>query len=126
MLNSRWLALNFFLPKPGEGPSSLAQRAGFFDLRFWGTTGSGEEIRIKVTGDRDPGYGSTAKMISQAAISLCQDVDKAKLQGGFWTPGSAFGEALFHRLEASAGLTFEVEDVQLSKPQQKNGTNETS
>ncbi|MBG10330.1 MAG: saccharopine dehydrogenase [Gammaproteobacteria bacterium] len=122
----RWLALKFFLPKPGEGPSSHAQRAGFFDLRLWGRTVSGEEIRIKVTGDRDPGYGSTAKMIAQAAISLCQDVDKAKLQGGFWTPGSAFGEALFHRLEASAGLTFEVEDVQLSKPQQKNGTNETS
>ena len=107
----QWLALKFFLPKPGEGPSPDEQRAGFFDLRFWGRTDSGEEVRVKVTGDRDPGYGSTAKMIAQAAISLRLDVDKSALEGGFWTPGSAFGEALFQRLETSAGLTFEVDDM---------------
>jgi len=107
----RWLALKFFLPKPGEGPSPDEQRAGFFDLRFWGRTESGEEVRVKVTGDRDPGYGSTAKMISQAAISLRRDVDKSQLEGGFWTPGSAFGEALLQRLEARAGLTFEVDNA---------------
>ena len=107
----QWLALKFFLPKPGEGPSPDEQRAGFFDLRFWGRTDSGEEVRVKVTGDRDPGYGSTAKMIAQAAISLRLDVDKSALEGGFWTPGSAFGEALFQRLETSAGLTFEVDNI---------------
>ena len=104
----QWLALKFFLPKPGEGPSPDEQRAGFFDLRFFGRTASGEEVRVKVTGDRDPGYGSTAKMIAQAAISLRRDVDKSQLEGGFWTPGSAFGEALLLRLQTSAGLTFEV------------------
>ena len=104
----QWLALKFFLPKPGEGPSPDEQRAGFFDLRFFGRTESGEEVRVKVTGDRDPGYGSTAKMIAQAAISLRRDVDKSQLEGGFWTPGSAFGEALLLRLQTSAGLTFEV------------------
>jgi short subunit dehydrogenase-like uncharacterized protein len=104
----QWLALKFFLPKPGEGPSPDEQRAGFFDLRFFGRTESGEEVRVKVTGDRDPGYGSTAKMIAQAAISLRRDVDKSQLEGGFWTPGSAFGEALLLRLQTSAGMTFEV------------------
>ncbi|MEC7998090.1 MAG: saccharopine dehydrogenase NADP-binding domain-containing protein [Pseudomonadota bacterium] len=104
----QWLALKFFLPKPGEGPSPDEQRAGFFDLRFFGRTALGEEVRVKVTGDRDPGYGSTAKMIAQAAISLRRDVDKSQLEGGFWTPGSAFGEALLLRLQSSAGLTFEV------------------
>ena len=104
----QWLALKFFLPKPGEGPSPDEQRAGFFDLRFFGRTALGEEVRVKVTGDRDPGYGSTAKMIAQAAISLRRDVDKSQLEGGFWTPGSAFGEALLLRLQTSAGLTFEV------------------
>jgi len=107
----RWLALKFFLPKPGEGPSADEQRAGFFDLRFCGQTDSGKEVRVKVTGDRDPGYGSTSKMIAQAAISLRRDVDKTQLEGGFWTPGSAFGESLFQRLETSAGLTFEVENI---------------
>ena len=107
----QWLALKFFFPKPGEGPSPDEQRAGFFDLRFWGRTDSGEEVRVKVTGDRDPGYGSTAKMIAQAAISMRQDVDKSQLEGGFWTPGSAFGEALLQRLETSAGLTFEEDNT---------------
>ena len=104
----QWLALKFFLPKPGEGPSPDEQRAGFFDLRFFGRTESGEEVRVKDTGDRDPGYGSTAKMIAQAAISLRRDVDKSQLEGGFWTPGSAFGEALLLRLQTNAGMTFEV------------------
>lgn len=107
----QWLALKFFLPKPGEGPSPDEQRAGFFDLRFFGRTASGEEVRVKVTGDRDPGYGSTAKMIAQAAISLRRDVDKSQLVGGFWTPGSAFGEALLLRLQTSAGLTFEEDNT---------------
>lgn len=46
----------FVLPRPGEGPSPEAQRKGFFDLRFVGTTADGRQIRAKVTGDRDPGY----------------------------------------------------------------------
>ena len=65
------------LPKPGEGPSPEAQRTGFFDLRFVGTTADGRQIRSKVTGDRDPGYGSTGKMLGQAAACLALDVDKA-------------------------------------------------
>src|SRR3984957_20118655 len=60
----------FVLPKPGQGPSPEAQRTGFFDLRFLGTTADGRQIRTKVTGDRDPGYGSTGKMLGQAAAGL--------------------------------------------------------
>ncbi len=55
------------VPQPGEGPSPAAQARGFYDLRFLGRTEKGEQIRVKVTGDRDPGYGSTAKMLGQAA-----------------------------------------------------------
>ena len=50
-------------------------------------------------------------MCIRDSISLRLDVDKSALEGGFWTPGSAFGEALFQRLEASAGLTFEVDNM---------------
>ena len=56
----------FVLPKPGEAPNTEAQRKGFFDLRFLGTAADGRQIRTK-SGDRDPGYGSTAKMLGQAA-----------------------------------------------------------
>jgi short subunit dehydrogenase-like uncharacterized protein len=105
---TRWAMEKFILPKPGEGPSLEAQEKGFYDLRFYGKTDSGQEIRCKVTGDQDPGYGSTAKMLGQAAACLVQDIDKHKVTGGFWTPASIFGDKLITRLESHAGLTFEL------------------
>jgi short subunit dehydrogenase-like uncharacterized protein len=104
---SRW-ALEKFLPKPGEGPDRQAQIDGFFDLRFHGRTFTGQEIKTKVTGDQDPGYGSTGKMLGQAAMCLAFDVPKEKKPGGFWTPASLFGDLLLTRLQNQAGLTFEV------------------
>jgi short subunit dehydrogenase-like uncharacterized protein len=98
----------FVLPKPGEGPSPEAQRKGFFDLRFVGTTADGRQMRTKVTGDGDPGYGSTRKMLGQAAACLALDVDKAATPGGFWTPATVFGDRLIKRLTAHSGLTFEL------------------
>jgi short subunit dehydrogenase-like uncharacterized protein len=98
----------FVLPKPGEGPSPEAQRRGSFDLRFLGITADGRQIRTKVTGDRDPGYGSTGKMLGQAAACLTLDVDKAAVRGGFWTPAAIFGDRLIQRLTAHSGLTFET------------------
>jgi len=96
------------IPKPGEGPSEAKQAAGYFDLRFVGRTASGQEIRTKVTGDADPGYGSTAKMIGESAVAFL-DLDADQVGGGFWTPASAFGDALVERLEAHAGIRFDVE-----------------
>jgi short subunit dehydrogenase-like uncharacterized protein len=106
---TRALLEKFVLPKPGEGPSPEAQRNGFFDLRLLGKTTQGQVIRARVTGDRDPGYGSTAKMLGQAAACLAQDVDKAAKGGGFWTPASIFGDRLIDRLKSRSGLTFELE-----------------
>jgi short subunit dehydrogenase-like uncharacterized protein len=98
----------FVLPAPGQGPSPEAQRNGCFDLRFHGRTRDGRVLRCKVTGDRDPGYGSTAKMLGQAAACLAQDVPDAP--GGFWTPATLFGDRLVERLRAHAGLAFEPLD----------------
>jgi short subunit dehydrogenase-like uncharacterized protein len=95
------------LPKPGEGPSPKAQEKGFYDLRFFGQTEAGQVLRVKVTGDRDPGYGSTAKMLGQAAVCLAE-LSKEDCAGGFWTPSTVFGERLIPRLVADAGLTFSV------------------
>lgn len=107
----RALIAALFLPKPGDGPSPKEQKAGFFDLRFIGKTSKGEEIRVKVTGDRDPGYGSTAKMLAQAALSLRYDVDKTEIKGGFWTPSTVYGEKFLQRLQHHAGLNFEVQSI---------------
>ncbi|EDT05091.1 saccharopine dehydrogenase family protein [Burkholderia ambifaria] len=108
----RGLMERFLLPKPGEGPSVAAQLAGRYDLRFFGRTDDGRTLRVKVTGDRDPGYGSTGKMLGQAALSLALDCtrDGAKTGrgGGFWTPATMFDARFVERLERHAGLRFEL------------------
>ena len=111
---TRTVLERFVLPKPCEGPSPEAQRKGFFDLRFFGRTGesqtdSGHTMRGKVTGDRDPGYGSTAKMLGEAAACLAFDLPANEKQGGFWTPASLLGDRLITRLQTHAGLRFEIE-----------------
>lgn len=97
-------------PEPGDGPSPDEQEAGFYDMRFHGTTEDGDTLVVKVYGDRDPGYGSTAKMLGQAAACLAFDTPKADFAGGFWTPASLYGDRLIQRLEKDAGLSFEVLD----------------
>jgi short subunit dehydrogenase-like uncharacterized protein len=105
---TRWAMEKLFLPAPGEGPSPEAQENGFYDIRFHGKTDNGDEIRTRVTGDRDPGYGSTSKMIAESALCLANDIPAAEAGGGFWTPTTIFGDKLIARLERKAGLTFEV------------------
>ncbi|GAA0734113.1 saccharopine dehydrogenase family protein [Sphingomonas japonica] len=90
-------------PKPGEGPSKEERDSGFYDLLFVGEMPGGERIDCVVTGDRDPGYGSTSKMIAEAAICLVRDVEGT---GGIWTPGALMAAPLRDRLTAHAGLTF--------------------
>ncbi|MXN77674.1 saccharopine dehydrogenase [Burkholderia sp. 4701] len=108
----RSLMERFLLPKPGEGPSVAAQLAGRYDLRFFGRAGDGRTLRVTVTGDRDPGYGSTGKMLGQAAISLALDCrsggEKTGRGGGFWTPATMFDERYIARLVRHAGLRFEL------------------
>lgn len=102
-------AISSRLPQPGDGPSQATREAGYFDLRLRGETRDGRVLRARVTGDRDPGYGSTAKMLGESAVCLARD--PLTVGGGFWTPASAMGEPLTERLRARAGLTFDlVED----------------
>jgi short subunit dehydrogenase-like uncharacterized protein len=104
---TRFMLERFVLPAVGEGPSARAQAKGFFDLRFFGRTRSGDTLQTKVTGDRDPGYGSTAKMLGEAAAMLALHCPKTRLKGGFWTPATAFGHGLVAPLTQHAGLAFE-------------------
>ena len=106
---TRWL-MSRFLPKPGEGPSPEMQRTGFFDLVFVGHTADGRTIHTSLYGERDPGYGATARMLGQAALCLRDDVSKDAVPGGFWTPASALAAPLMKRLEQHAGLKFSLLD----------------
>ncbi len=94
-------------PKPGEGPSREERDAGFYDILFVGSDDAGNQARVSVKGDRDPGYGSTSKMIAEAAVCLLREAQDTP--GGIWTTAPAMGDALMKRLEAHAGLRFAVE-----------------
>jgi short subunit dehydrogenase-like uncharacterized protein len=94
-------------PKPGEGPSKEERENGLFNLLYVAIAPDGRMVRAGVTGDRDPGYGSTSKMISECAMCMLRDV--TDVAAGFWTPGAAMQHKLIKRLRDNAGLTFEVE-----------------
>jgi short subunit dehydrogenase-like uncharacterized protein len=94
-------------PKPGEGPSKEERENGLYDLLFVALAPDGRQARIAVRGDRDPGYGSTSKMIAECAICLLRDMPE--VAAGIWTPGAAMGDRLIKRLVDHAGLTFELE-----------------
>jgi short subunit dehydrogenase-like uncharacterized protein len=94
-------------PKPGEGPSKEERETGMYDLLFVAIAPDGRQVRTAVKGDRDPGYGSTSKMIAECAVCLLRDA--ADVPAGIWTPGAAMQHRLIKRLQDHAGLTFNVE-----------------
>jgi short subunit dehydrogenase-like uncharacterized protein len=94
-------------PQPGEGPSKEERENGFYDVLFLGEDAQGNTAKISVKGDKDPGYGSTSKMIAECAVCLLKQ--SSGTGGGIWTPAPALGRDLITRLQANAGLTFAVE-----------------
>ena len=93
-------------PQPGEGPSRESRENGNYDLLFCGDIDD-KSIHVSVTGDMDPGYGSTSKMITESAVCLVKECDD--LEGGIYTSASSMGTKLIKRLEDNAGLTFKLE-----------------
>jgi short subunit dehydrogenase-like uncharacterized protein len=97
------------LPAPGEGPSKETIETGFFNIELLAkgqnADGKRASVRIEVTGDKDPGYGATCKMLAESAICLAKD--ELETEGGIWTPASAMGDVLIQRLQKNAGMTFE-------------------
>lgn len=102
--------LQRFVPKPGEGPDEDLRESGFFEIELCarGAADPDVEVRAVVRGDKDPGYGSTAKMIAESAV--CLAFDELSVGGGVWTPASAMGELLIERLHERAGVTFTLYD----------------
>jgi short subunit dehydrogenase-like uncharacterized protein len=91
-------------PQPGEGPSQEARTRGHWKVRF--VAERGDDVLVYVAADRaDPGYGSTSKMLGEAA--LCLALDPLTSPGGVQTPSVAMAQPLLDRLRR-AGFTFEV------------------
>ena len=93
--------------KPGDGPTKEERENGMYDFVFTGEYPDGKRIRTSVKGDRDPGYGSTSKIISEAALTLLE----INALGGIYTPGALMAAPLQERLQKYAGVTFHVESV---------------
>ena len=94
-------------PKPGEGPTKEERENGFYDVLFIGEGADGKTLTANEAGKRDPGYGSTSRMIAESAICLVRDATDT--QGGIWTTAPAMGDKLIKRLQEHAGLTFKLE-----------------
>ncbi len=95
-------------PAPGEGPSREAIENGYFKIEILALhpTDPNKNIKALVTGDRDPGYGATSKMIAESAICLAKDdLDSA---AGILTPAVAMGRSLLDRLSRKAGMSFTI------------------
>ena len=86
-------------PEPGDGPSRESRENGNYDVLFCADV-DGETIKASVSGDMDPGYGSTSKMITESAVCLVKDCEN--LAGGIYTPAASMGKKLIKRLESSA------------------------
>jgi len=105
--------LERLLPAEGDGPDEAARAAGRFTVLVLATGhGAREEddvrVVVRVRGG-DPGYGETARMLAEAALTLASD--ERPDVAGVVTPAVGLGVPFRRRLEAS-GMTFEVVEVE--------------
>ncbi|MFJ7204855.1 saccharopine dehydrogenase family protein [Streptomyces sp. NPDC098789] len=98
----RWLG---GLWEPGRGPDAERRARSWFTVRFVGE-GGGRRVFTEVSGG-DPGYGETAKMLGESALSLAYD--RLPATSGQVTTAVAMGDALLERLQ-KAGIRFRVVD----------------
>lgn len=63
-----------------------------------------------MSGDRDPGYGASSRMVGEVAVCLAKDLEKSELSGGFWTPAAEIANKIVPRLVANAEITFHASD----------------
>ena len=88
----------------GEGPSERKRATSWFTVELVGE-GGGTRVLTKVSGG-DPGYGETAMMLAESALSLAFDEDNPPTAGQV-TTAAAMGENLLDRLRNS-GISFTV------------------
>lgn len=108
----RTLLQKYILPAPGEGPSKETQENGYFNMHMYARTND-HILHGLVHGPKDPGYGSTAIMLSESAICLANNKEQLPERYGVLTPASAMGSQLIERL-SNAGLTFKVAEERIA------------
>jgi len=102
----RWV-----FPDPGEGPTRAETEDGHFSIRVIGrgtATDGPFTVEATIGAPWDPGYGATARMVSESAVCLATDDVDSPFSGGVLTPASGIGRPLADRLRA-VGFTVDVE-----------------
>ena len=93
--------------QPGEGPGKAVREAGHYALSYNGIIDGKVAIKVTVSDDLDPGFGSTARLVAESALCLLQD--NIEVAGGMWTPASAMAEQLLKRLPEKGVLSIRHE-----------------
>jgi len=106
----------YVLPDPGDGPDEETIEGSSFEVRLRGSGASdahpsGFAVEATVRGDRDPGYGSTCRLLGEAAVCLASGEVDSPHDGGVLTPASGIGLPLVERLEGTV-VSFDVETVE--------------
>lgn len=85
-----------FDARPGDGPDKAAQEAGYYTISYYGVEDGEIAGEVTVSDNRDPGCGSTSKLVAECAMCLLRS--EVTVAGGFWTPVAAMGDQLYARL----------------------------
>ena len=107
---SSWVIRKFFLPSPGQGPSRNRRDEGHFKLLLIGKIDGEKKVSMTITGDRDPGYAGTAKMLAEAALSLLLEEKNIPKSYGVLTPAASFGDVIIDRLK-NKGIIFKIDEI---------------
>jgi short subunit dehydrogenase-like uncharacterized protein len=91
----------------GAGPNEHSRENGSFRHILVGETAEGPQWYARVVGHKDPGYGCTAVMLGEAALSLALDGRALPDLAGVLTPATGIGAPLLARLSTS-GMTWET------------------
>jgi len=98
--------LDRMAPQPGQGPSAQSRKDGFWVYDQVGILPDGQILRSRISTDYDPGYGSTSRMLGEAAVCLAKD--ELPEHYGVITPSVAMGEPLMTRLQQKAEVKFRI------------------
>ena len=95
-----------FKPTSGEGPPSWLLRDGGFEIEVTAKARA-KTVRTRISGQGDPGYGATSKMLAELGLCLAlDDHSEALHRAGVLTPSTGLGHALILRLTQAQGGKF--------------------
>ena len=87
----------------GTGPNKVKRDSHWFNIKLFASSNSNSIVTTIKGGD--PGYGETAKFISEMGLCIINDYDNLNLKKGVITPAMCAGDLMIKRLQNS-GIIF--------------------